>query len=136
MKILGTFLNLCKRWLIGLYYCSLCAMRSRLRIFLLLQILVRTVLRKFHGLLPKVFGDSAKVVVFLRFSGYIRIDEQNGWLLIVQHTLCVTDKIPQYSQENTCARVSFFIKVAGLRLATSLKSDSSAGVFVWIFQNV
>ena len=102
-----SLLNLCKRWLIALYYCFLCAMRSRLPIFLLLPTLVRTMSKKFYGLLPKGFGDSAKSCNFLRFSGYIRIDEQNGWLLRVQHTLCVTEKIQQYWQESTCAWVSF-----------------------------
>ena len=93
-------------------------------------------LKKFWRTPRKTFWWFCKSRSFLRFSGYIRIDKQNGWLLRVQHTPCVTDKIPQYSQENTCARVSFFIKVAGLRLATSLKSDSGAGIFLWVFQNV
>ena len=39
-------------------------------------------------------------------------------------------EISQNSQENTCARVSFFNKVAGLRPATLLKRDSGTGVFL------
>ena len=38
-------------------------------------------------------------------------------------------KISQNSQENTCARVSFYI-VAGLTPATLLKRDSGTGVFL------
>ena len=38
-------------------------------------------------------------------------------------------EISQNSQENTCARVSFFNKVAGLRLAILLKNESLAQVF-------
>ena len=39
-------------------------------------------------------------------------------------------EISQNSQENTCARVSFFNKVADLRPATLLKRDSGTGVFL------
>ena len=38
-------------------------------------------------------------------------------------------KISQNSQKNTCVRVSFFNKVAGLRLATLLKKKLLAQVF-------
>ena len=38
--------------------------------------------------------------------------------------------ISQNSQGNTCARVSFFNIVAGLRPATLLKWDSGTGVFL------
>ena len=38
-------------------------------------------------------------------------------------------EISQNSQENTCARVSFFNKVAGLRPVTLLKKESPAQVF-------
>ena len=44
-------------------------------------------------------------------------------------------KISQNSQENTCARVSFFNKVAGLKPATLLKRDSGTGVFLSILRN-
>ena len=39
-------------------------------------------------------------------------------------------KIPQNSHESTCARVSFFNKVAGPR-----QVDSDKGVFLWILRN-
>ena len=44
-------------------------------------------------------------------------------------------KIPQNSQENTCARVSFLMKfqVSGLHLFS--KRDSGTGVFLWILRN-
>ena len=42
-------------------------------------------------------------------------------------------KISQNSQENTCARVSFLIKL-GLQLY--IKRDSGAGVFLWILRNL
>ena len=44
-------------------------------------------------------------------------------------------KISQYSQENTCARVSFSLKLQASGLKLYLKRDSSTGVFLWIFQN-
>ena len=44
-------------------------------------------------------------------------------------------KISQNSQGNTCARVSFFNKVAGLKPATLLKRDSGTGVFLSILRN-
>ena len=47
-------------------------------------------------------------------------------------------EILQNSQENTCARVSFFDKVAGLRLATLLRKDTRTKVFsceFWEFSN-
>ena len=44
-------------------------------------------------------------------------------------------KMWQNSQENTCARVSFFNKVAGLKPATLLKRDSGTGVFLSIWRN-
>ena len=45
-------------------------------------------------------------------------------------------KISQNSQEKTCVRVSFLIKLqnSGLRPATLLK-DSGTGVFLWILRN-
>ena len=43
--------------------------------------------------------------------------------------------ILQNSQENTCARGLFFIKVAGLSLQLYEKSNSGTGVFMWILQN-
>ena len=39
---------------------------------------------------------------------------------------------PQNSQENTCAEVSFLIKVNTLRPATLLKRDSGTNVFLRI----
>ena len=39
-------------------------------------------------------------------------------------------EISQNSQENPCARVSFFNKVASLTLATLLKRGSGTGVFL------
>ena len=39
-------------------------------------------------------------------------------------------EISQNSQENTCARVSFFNKVAGLCLQLNKKRDSGTGVFL------
>ena len=42
-------------------------------------------------------------------------------------------EILQNSQENTCARVSFLIKLQAS--ATLLKRDSDTVVFLWIFQN-
>ena len=39
-------------------------------------------------------------------------------------------EISQNSQENTCARVSFFKKLAGVSLQLYYKRDSSTGVFL------
>ena len=44
-------------------------------------------------------------------------------------------EISQNSPENTSARVSFFNKVTGLRLATLLKRDYGTGVFLSILRN-
>ena len=41
-------------------------------------------------------------------------------------------EISQNSQENTCARVSFLIKLQPSALWLYLKRDSGAGVFLWI----
>ena len=41
----------------------------------------------------------------------------------------------QNSQENTCARVSFLIKLQGWYLQLYLKRDSGLGVFLWNLQN-
>ena len=43
--------------------------------------------------------------------------------------------ISQYSQENTCVRVSFLTNLHSVRPTTLLKRDSSTGVFLRIFQN-
>ena len=43
--------------------------------------------------------------------------------------------ISQNSQENTCARVSFSIKLQALDLQLYLKRDSGTGVFLWVLQN-
>ena len=42
-------------------------------------------------------------------------------------------EISQNSQENTCARVYFLIKLQAWGQQLYLKSDSSTGVFLWIF---
>ena len=39
-------------------------------------------------------------------------------------------EIAQYSQENTCVRVSFLIKLKALALQLYLKRDSGTGVFL------
>ena len=44
-------------------------------------------------------------------------------------------KILQNSQENTCAKVSFLIKLQAPNLQFYLKKDSSAGVFPWILRD-
>ena len=44
-------------------------------------------------------------------------------------------EISQNSHENTCARVSFLIKLQAWGLQIYLKRDSGTGVFLWIFQN-
>ena len=44
-------------------------------------------------------------------------------------------KISQYLQENTCAGVSFLIKMQAFKSATLLKQDSNAGVFLTILRN-
>ena len=44
-------------------------------------------------------------------------------------------EISQNSQENTCARVSFLIKLPASCLQLYLKRDSGAGFFLWIFRN-
>ena len=41
-------------------------------------------------------------------------------------------EISQNSQENTCARVSFLIKLQPSGLRIYLKRDSGTGVFLWI----
>ena len=46
---------------------SKCILRSCVRIFLLIQIPVKTMLHKFHGLCAKSFGNLAKYRYFLRF---------------------------------------------------------------------
>ena len=46
----------------------------------------------------------------------------------------VFSEISQHSQENTCARVSFLIKLQASGLRLWLR-DSGAGVFQWILQN-
>ena len=43
-------------------------------------------------------------------------------------------EILQNSQKNTCARVSFLMKLQA-KPATLLKKDSGTGVFLWILQN-
>ena len=43
-------------------------------------------------------------------------------------------EISQNSWENTCARVSFLIKLQTLGLKLYLKRDSGIGVFPWIFE--
>ena len=47
-------------------------------------------------------------------------------------------EILKISQENTCATVSFLIKVQvwGLRPATLLKKETLAQVFLWILRNL
>ena len=44
--------------------------------------------------------------------------------------------IPQISQENTCARVSFLIKLQPSVLNFIKKRDSGTGVFLWILWNL
>ena len=44
-------------------------------------------------------------------------------------------KILQNSQENTCARLSFSIKLQALFLQLYGKRDSGTGVFLWILRN-
>ena len=44
-------------------------------------------------------------------------------------------EISQNSQENTCASVSFLIKLLAWGLQLYLKSDSGTGVFLWILRN-
>ena len=44
-------------------------------------------------------------------------------------------KISKNWQENTCARVSFSIKLQVLGLQLCLKRDSGTGVFLWFLQN-
>ena len=44
-------------------------------------------------------------------------------------------EISQTSQENTCARVTFLIKLQALGLQLYEKRDSSTDVFLWILQN-
>ena len=44
-------------------------------------------------------------------------------------------EIWQNSQENTCAKVSFIIKLQAWGLQLYLKRDSDAGVFLWILRN-
>ena len=44
-------------------------------------------------------------------------------------------EISKNSQENTCARVSFFNKVADLRPGTLFKTRLWKGVFLWILRN-
>ena len=41
----------------------------------------------------------------------------------------------QNSQENTCARVSFIIKLQALGLQLNFKKYSGTGVFLWILRN-
>ena len=45
-------------------------------------------------------------------------------------------RIPQNSQEITCARVSFLIKFQASGLQFYEKRDSGAGVFLWILRNL
>ena len=48
-------------------------------------------------------------------------------------------EISQNSQENTCARVSFFNKVADacarVSFLNKVAGDSNTGVFLWILRN-
>ena len=74
------------------------------------------------------------------------IDSLERLLSKIQAIYCTLQKHPfadvpqiwrfqvlQNSQENTCAKVSFLIKLqADWRLSTSLKRDSSTGIFLWI----
>ena len=58
-----------------------------------------------------------------------------SWNLVrSSHPECSVEEvfleISQNSQENTYARVSFFINVAGLRAATLLKRDSGTDIFM------
>ena len=47
----------------------------------------------------------------------------------------VFSEISQHSQENTCARVSFLIKLQAWGLQLYQKRDSGTGVFLWILQS-
>ena len=44
-------------------------------------------------------------------------------------------EISQNSQENTCDRVSFLIKLQAWALQFYLKRDSGTGIFLWILWN-
>ena len=44
-------------------------------------------------------------------------------------------EISQNSQENTCVRASFLIKLQALGLQLYYKRDSDTGVFLWILRN-
>ena len=44
-------------------------------------------------------------------------------------------EISQSSQENTCARASFLIKMQAWDLQLYLKRDSGTGAFLWILWN-
>ena len=44
-------------------------------------------------------------------------------------------EISQNSHENTCARVSFLIKLQAWSLQLYFKKDSGTGVFLWVWQN-
>ena len=55
------------------------------------------------------------------------------WLEVVVQKFSVKEvflEISQNSQENTCARVSFLIKMQALSLQLYLKRDSGTGVFL------
>ena len=44
-------------------------------------------------------------------------------------------EISQYSQENTCSRVSFLLKLQPRACNSLLKKDSGTGVFRWFLRN-
>ena len=80
----------------------------------------------------KCFRLPKKTTITLKGEVYTHIKG----MLWSSHQMCSVKKvfveISQNSLENTCAKVSFFNKVAGLRSATLLKKDSGTGVFLWI----
>ena len=67
------------------------------------------------------------VILVKVFSNFKKITETATGGVVLKKMLL---NISQNSQENTCARVSFIIK-----LQLYEKRDSGTGVFLWILQN-
>ena len=91
-------------------------------------------LRKLQTECLTVTTDHFKRVILLKKSWRIIFlnSRSSHWRCSVKIVLL---KISQNSQKNTCARISFLIRLQTLGLQLYLKRDSATGVFLWILCN-
>ena len=93
------------------------------------------------------WAPSPKFVASNKFVGISKDSSSNlyrrqwlgRWIFRSSLRRCSIEKmflnILQNSQENTCARVSFLIKLETSGLQLYWKRDSGTGIFLWILQN-